>query len=114
MNHSFSKEYLNFVLEQCSNLDDLACRAMMGEYILYLRGKIIGGIYDDRLLVEPVDSAKKRMPDSVHELPYSGTKGMLLVDNVDSKELLSGLFKAMVEEPPQPKGRRNQRGLIDW
>lgn len=101
-----SKEYLNFILEQLSDLDDITCRTMMGEYILYYRGKIVGGIYDDRLLVKPVDSAKKRMPDSVHELPYKGAKEMLLVDNVDSKEFLSSLFKAMYEDLPQPKKKK--------
>ncbi|MCI2105498.1 MAG: TfoX/Sxy family protein [Intestinimonas sp.] len=100
------KEYLDFILEQLSDLDDIACRPMMGEYILYYRGKIVDGIYDDRLLVKPVDSAKKLIPDSARELPYEGAKEMLRVDNVDSKEFLSSLFEAMYEELPQPKKKR--------
>ena len=84
-----SKEYLDFVLEQLSELEEITYRAMMGEYILYYRGKIIGGIYDDRLLVKPVKSAIALMPNATYELPYEGAKEMLLVDNVDSKEFLS-------------------------
>jgi len=101
-----SKEYLNFILEQLSGLEDITCRAMMGEYILYYRGKIIGGIYDDRLLVKSVESAIKRMPDSALELPYEGAKEMLLVDNVDSKEFLTSLFEAMYEDLPQQKKKQ--------
>lgn len=81
-----SNEYLDFILEQLSDLDDIACRAMMREYILYYRGKIIGGIYDDRLLEKSVDSTHKLMPNLVCELSYEGAKEMLLVDNMDSKE----------------------------
>ena len=76
-----SKEYLEFILEQLSELDDVTYRAMMGEYILYYRGKIIGGIYDDRLLVKPVKSAVALMPDATFEQPYEGAKEMLLVDD---------------------------------
>lgn len=101
-----SKEYLNFILEQLSGLSDITYRTMMGEYILYYRGKIVGGIYDDRLLVKSVDSAKKLIPNLVRELPYEGAKEMLLVDNVDSKEFLSSLFEAMYEELPQPQKRK--------
>lgn len=75
-----SKEYLNFILEQLSALDEISYRAMMGEYILYYKGKIVGGIYDDRLLVKPVKSAIDYMPNAEYELPYEGAKEMLLVD----------------------------------
>lgn len=75
----------------------------MGEYIIYYRGKIVGGIYDDRLLVKPVKSAIFLMPDAIYELPYEGAKEMLLVDNIDSKEFLTELFNAMYEELPAPK-----------
>ena len=97
------KEYLNFILEQLSALDEMTHKAMMGEYILYYRGRIIGGIYDDRFLVKPVKSACKLMPDAVLELPYDGAKEMLLVDNVDDKEFLSQLITAMYDELPEPK-----------
>lgn len=101
-----SKEYLDFILEQLSGLSDITYHTMMGEYILYYRGKIVGGIYDDRLLVKSVDSAKKLIPNLVRELSYEGAKEMLLVDNVDSKEFLSSLFEAMYEELPQPQKRK--------
>lgn len=81
---------------------------MMGEYILYYRGKIIGGIYDDRLLVKPVKSAISYMPAAVYELPYDGAKEMLLVEDVDSKEFLSGLFNAMYDELPAPKPKKKK------
>lgn len=98
-----SKAYLDFILEQLSGLDDITYRAMMGEYILYYREKIIGGIYDDRLLVKPVKAAVAIMPNATYELPYEGVKEMLLVDNVDSRELLEELFTAMYDELPAPK-----------
>ncbi len=101
-----SKEYLEFILEQLSELDDVTYRAMMGEYILYYRGKIIGGIYDDRLLVKPVKSAVALMPDATFELPYEGAKEMLLVDDVDNKDFLAKLFNAMYDELPLPKKKR--------
>lgn len=98
-----SKEYLAYILEQLSGLEDVTYRAMMGEYILYYKGKIVGGIYDDRLLVKPVKAAVRYMPEADCVLPYEGAKGMLLVDNVDSKEYLTGLFEAMEPEFPAPK-----------
>lgn len=81
-----TKEYLDFVMEQLSGLDELSSRAMMGEYILYYRGRIFGGIYDDRLLVKPVSMALRLMPDAEMELPYNGAKEMILVDNVDDRQ----------------------------
>lgn len=98
-----SKEYLDFILDQLSELEEITYRAMMGEYIIYYRGKIVGGIYDDRLLVKPVKSAVSFMPNATYELPYKGVKEMLSVDNVDSKEFLTGLFNAMYDELPLPK-----------
>lgn len=101
-----SKEYLRFLLEQVSALEEITYREMMGEYILYYRGKIVGGIYDDRLLVKPVKSALSLMPDAAYELPYEGAKEMLSVENVDDKEFLSRLFQAMYEDLPAPKKRK--------
>lgn len=101
-----SKVYLDFVLEQLSELEEITYRAMMGEYIIYYRGKIVGGIYDDKLLVKPVKSAVSFMPTASYELPYEGAKEMLLVDNVDSKEFLTKLFDAMYEELPAPKKKK--------
>ncbi|MBR4359478.1 MAG: TfoX/Sxy family protein [Clostridia bacterium] len=101
-----SKEYLDFILEQLSGLDDISCRAMMGEYIIYYRGKVIGGIYDDRFLVKPTKSSMAMMPDADRELPYAGAKEMLLVDNVDSREFLTELLTAMFDELPAPKSKK--------
>ena len=101
-----SKEYLDFILEQLSGLEEISHRAMMGEYIIYYRGKIIGGIYDDRLLVKPVKAAVALMPDATFELPYEGAKEMLLVDGVDNKEFLAKLFNAMYDELALPKKKR--------
>lgn len=103
---SSSKEYLNFIVEQLSDLEGISYRAMMGEYIIYYQGKIIGGIYDDRLLVKPTKSAKAYMPSACYELPYDGAKEMLLVDDVDNKEYLQGLFCAMYDELPMPKPKK--------
>lgn len=104
-----SREYLEFVLEQLSDLDEITYRAMMGEYIIYYRGKIAGGVYDDRLLVKPVESAVRYMPEASYEPPYEGAKEMLLVDEVDNKEFLTGLFRAMYEELPTLKPEKNKK-----
>ena len=101
-----SKEYLEFILEQLSGLEDVSSRAMMGEYIIYYRGKIVGGIYDDRFLVKPVKAAVAMMPEAELEVPYEGAKKMLLVDNVDDKELLCSLLEAMYDELPAPKKKK--------
>ena len=101
-----SKEYLDFILEQLSGSEDVSYRAMMGEYIIYYRGKAVGGIYDDRFLVKPVKAAKKLMPDADMELPYEGAKEMLLVDELDNKEFLRQLLESMYEELPAPKKRK--------
>ena len=101
-----SKEYLDFILEQLSDLDDVSHRAMMGEYIIYYRGKVVGGIYDDRFLVKPTKSATAMMPNAVMELPYEGAKKMLLVDDVDNKEFLRVLLEAMYEGLPTPKKKK--------
>ena len=101
-----SKEYLEFILGQLSELDEITYRPMMGEYIIYYRGKIVGGIYDDRFLVKPIRSAISYMPTATYESPYDGAKEMLLVDEVDSKEFLTGLFNAMYEQLPAPKPKK--------
>ncbi len=103
-----SKEYLDFILGQLSELDDISYRAMMGEFIIYYRGKIVGGVYDDRLLVKPTKSAISYMPTASYELPYDGAKEMLLVEEVDSREFLTGLFNAMYDELPAPKPKKKK------
>ena len=101
-----SREYLDFILEQLSEVDGITYKGMMGEYILYRNGRIIGGIYDDRFLVKPTESAKAMMPDAEMELPYAGAKEMLLVDNVDSRDFLARLITAMYDELPVPKRKK--------
>lgn len=103
-----SKEYLDFILEQLSELNDITYRAMMGEFIIYYRGKIVGGIYDDRFLVKPVKAAIDLLPNAEYELPYEGAKKMLLVDDVDNKDLLAELFSSMYEELPAPKEKKKK------
>ena len=100
------KEYLDFILEQISELEEITYRSMMGEYIIYYRGKIVGGIYDDRLLVKPVKSAISLMPDANYELPYEGAKEMLLVNDVDNKDFLTSIFNAMYNDLPAPKKKK--------
>ncbi len=101
-----TKEYLDFVLEQLSLLDDITCKAMMGEYIIYYHGEIIGGIYDNRFLVKNVKSAREKMPEAALELPYEGAKEMLLVDEVENRDFLKELFDAVYDELPEPKKRK--------
>ncbi len=101
-----TKGYLDFILEQLSELDGITYRAMMGEYIIYYQGKIVGGIYDDRFLVKPTKSAVAMMPNASLELPYEGSKEMLLVDNVENKAFLRELVEAMYIELPAPKRKK--------
>ena len=101
------KEYLEYILDQLSALDEISYRAMMGEYIIYYRGRVVGGIYDDRFLVKPVKSAVAMMPDADLELPYEGAKKMILVDDVENREFLSELLEAMYPELPAPKKKKS-------
>ena len=100
------REYLDFILEQLSGAEEIAWRAMMGEYVIYCRGRVIGGIYDDRFLVKPTRSAAAMMPGAERELPYEGAKEMLLVDNVDSREFLRDLVTAIAGDLPAPKKKK--------
>ena len=106
INMASSKEYLEYILEQLSDLDDISYRAMMGEYIIYYRGKIVGGIYDDRFLIKPVKSAMAMMPDASMELPYEGAKEMILIDDVDDRDFLNELLDAIYDELPAPRKKR--------
>lgn len=104
-----SKEFVNFVLEQLSGLEQVSSRAMMGEYIIYYKERIVGGIYDNRFLVKPVDSALALMPDASWELPYEGAKKMLLVDNLDDRDFLEKLLNEMYDELPLPKKKKKKK-----
>ena len=104
-----SKEYLAFILDQLSEVDGITYKMMMGEYIIYLRGRIAAYLCDDRLLVKPVPSAIKMMPNASHEPPYDGAKDMLLVDNVESRDFLKALFEAIYPELSEPKKKTKSR-----
>ena len=106
-----SKDYLEYILDQLSGLDDISYRAMMGEYIIYYRSKVVGGIYDDRFLVKPVKAAVAMLPDAKMELPYEGGKEMLLVEDVDNRELLQDLLQAMYKELPAPKKKKLRKDV---
>lgn len=98
-----SKEYLEYILESLSECEGITYRAMMGEYIIYCQGKVIGGIYDDRFLVKPEKSALALMPGAQYELPYEGGSKMLLVSETDDREFLKKLISSMLDELPTPK-----------
>ena len=104
-----SEKYLSFILDKLSDLEDITYRKMMGEFIIYYKGKIIGGIYDDRLLVKPVKSAISYVKTAYYELPYEGAKEMLLIDTVDNKEFLKGLFNTMYDELPYTKSKKKNK-----
>ena len=97
------KEYIEFVLDQCNGL---SARAMMGEYVLYYGGKVVGGVYDNRLLVKSTPSAKALMPKAEYQFPYEGAKEMLLVEDTENRDFLIQLFEAIYEELPEPKKRK--------
>ena len=93
-----TKEYLDYVLEQLSEVDGLRYRPMMGEYLIYCRNRLVGGVYDDRLLVKPTPSALALLPDAPREEPYPGGRPMLLVTEMENKRLLQELLEAMADE----------------
>ena len=101
-----SKDYLEFILDQLSSLDEISYKAMIGEYIIYYQGKIIGGIYDDRFLVKPTKSAKEMMPNAQYETPYDWAKEMLLVDDIDNKNFMNELLNSMVDELSATKKKK--------
>lgn len=101
-----TKDYLDYILEQLSGVEEISYRAMMGEYILYVQGKVFGGIYDNRFLVKPTASVRAMMPEATMEMPYEGAKEMLLVDNTDDREFLTALITAMADELPAPKKKK--------
>lgn len=100
-----SKEYLDYILEQLSELNGVSYRTMMGEYVMYYRDKVIGGIYDDRFLIKPTKSVLAMMPDAAREIPYPGAKEMILAD-IDDRALTASVIKAMYDELPAPKKKK--------
>ena len=101
-----NREYLEFVMDQLSPLGDVSYKPMMGEYIIYCQGKVIGGIYDDRFLVKRTKSSEALLPDAPLELPYEGAKEMILVEDLDDSDFLCMLVGTMVNELPEPKKKK--------
>ena len=104
---SSTNQYLDFVLDLLGELDDVAHRKMMGGYVLYYRGKVIGGIYDDRFLLKVTPASERLLPDAPRVTPYKGAKEMLLVE-VEDRDVLRDVVDAMWEELPAPK-KRNKK-----
>ena len=100
-----SKEFINYFTETLSQVEGIGYRAMMGEYVLYYHGKVIGGIYDNRVLVKDIPSARKILPEARLELPYDGAKLMLYLEDFENCGLVKELFDAMYEELPARKSK---------
>lgn len=103
-----SKEFLNYFTEMLSSVEGITLRAMMGEYVLYFNGKVIGGIYDNRVLVKDIPSARKFLPEAQLQLPYEGAKLMIYLEDFENAEFVKGLFEAMFEELPMPKPKKKR------
>ena len=102
------KEYVAFILEQFGEAEEVTARPMMGAYVIYCQGKVIGGVYDDRLLVKPTANAVKLMPEAPRVIPYDGAKEMLWVEELDDRNFLKTLAEAMYEELPFPKKKKKR------
>ena len=98
-----SRDFLDFVLEQLSDIPDIDYRAMMGEFIIYYRGRVIGGIYDNRFLIKPTATARKMIPNAQMEIPYPGGSPMIMIPDIENREFLSALFPAIYPELPDKK-----------
>ena len=101
-----TKDYLNFVLDQLSGLPEVTSRSMMGEYLLYYRGKLFGDVCDNRLFLKPVPAAVELLPGAAYAPPYPGAKDMLLMEELDDRELLARVVEAMYPQLPEPKKRK--------
>ena len=101
-----SKEFLNYFTETLSSVEGITYRAMMGEYVLYFNGKVIGGIYDNRVLIKDIPSARRLLPEAELQLPYEGAKLMIYLEDLEDAELVRSLFEAMYEELPEPRKRK--------
>ena len=99
---SSSKDYLGFVLDQLSDMPDISYRAMMGEYVIYYRGRVVAGIYDDRFLVKPTKTALLIMQNAPMEIPYPGGKPMIMIEDIENRDLIRDLFNAVYSEVPAP------------
>ena len=103
------KEYLEFVMEQLSEAENVSYRAMMGEYVIYAQGKVVGGIFDDRFLVKPTPSALRLLPEAPREIPYEGAKEMLLVEDIENRGLMSELLGGIARDLPAPGPKKRRK-----
>ncbi len=105
---STSKDYLEYILDQLSEVDGISHRQMMGEYMIYYRDKLAVYLCDNRFLVKPVKSALALLPDAPQEPPYDGAKPMILVEDTDNRELLKTLLQSIYDELPAPKPKKKK------
>lgn len=103
-----SREFMDYILEQLSDLDGITCLKMMGEYIVYYHGKIAAYVCDNRFLAKPVPAARRLLWDAPLEPPYPGAKEMLLVENIDDREFLTQLLREMYPELPEPTRKKGK------
>lgn len=102
-----SKEYLSYILDQLSSVDGITHRGMMGEYTLYINGRLAAYLCDDRLLIMPLPAAQRLLPNAPREAPYPGAKDMLLVEETDDADFLVRLFEDIYPELPAPKAKKS-------
>lgn len=103
-----SKEYLRFVLDQLSDLEGISYKQMMGEYIIYYKGKLAAYVCDNRVLIKPVKSALSLMPEAPLQAPYEGAKEMLLAENIDDRDFMTELFRAIYDDLLEPKPKKKR------
>ena len=103
-----TKEFLNYLLEQLRDIPDISVKPMMGEYLMYYQGKLVGDICDNRVLIKPVAAAKELMPDAEMQPPYSGAKDMLVLEEIEDAEFVKCLFDAMYPQLPAPKIKKRK------
>lgn len=103
-----SKDFVNYFTGQLNRPEDIAVRPMMGEYLLYYRGKIVGDICDNRVLLKPVEAAKKLLPNAEMQPPYDGAKPMLVLEDIDDTDFVLTLLEAMYPELPEPKAKKKR------
>lgn len=98
-----TKEFLNYVLDQLNDLEDITYRYMMSEYIIYYKGKIAGGIFDNRLMIKPVKSAIDFIENPIYDIPFDGAKEWILIEDIEDKEFLTELFITIYKDLSFPK-----------
>ncbi len=101
-----SLEYVKFIAEQLSELEEISYRKMFGEYAFYYEGKVFGGVYDNRFLIKITKAGKQLCKDFEEQLPYKGAKPMLFVSELEDKNFLKNLVEVTWQELPFPKKKK--------